>query len=178
MFTVGDGLALPGVDAGVRGMRRGGVRRLVLPIKQAYVCKHAATQPQSLRKVSPRAVASHSWNPNLRSRSLCTCYLLSICLLKACLCLPVARRLCPLKRALDPFPLALVHGDKLSASCSARIPTTTFIWKWRPRACCDSAFVSRSLHSCRRFKVQNHKSLAKRGTRHAALSFQCFGTAW
>ena len=37
LFTVGDGTALPGVDAGVRGMRQGGTRRLVLPIKQAYV---------------------------------------------------------------------------------------------------------------------------------------------
>lgn len=36
IFDVGDGKALPGVDAGVRGMRQGGTRRLVLPIKQAY----------------------------------------------------------------------------------------------------------------------------------------------
>lgn len=36
VFTVGDGTALSGVDAGVRGMRQGGTRRLVLPIKAAY----------------------------------------------------------------------------------------------------------------------------------------------
>lgn len=36
IFTVGDGLAMPGVDAGVRGMSQGGKRRLVLPVKQAY----------------------------------------------------------------------------------------------------------------------------------------------
>ncbi len=36
LFTAGDGSALPGVDSGVRGMRQGGMRRLVLPIKQAY----------------------------------------------------------------------------------------------------------------------------------------------
>jgi len=36
IFAVGDGTALPGVDAGVRGMRQGGTRRLVLPPKQAY----------------------------------------------------------------------------------------------------------------------------------------------
>lgn len=36
IFTVGDGQAMPGVDAGVRGMRQGGRRRLVLPVKQAY----------------------------------------------------------------------------------------------------------------------------------------------
>jgi len=35
-FTVGDGTAMPGIDQGVRGMRQGGSRRLVLPIKQAY----------------------------------------------------------------------------------------------------------------------------------------------
>ena len=36
VFTVGDGKALVGVDEGVRGMRQGGRRRLVLPIKVAY----------------------------------------------------------------------------------------------------------------------------------------------
>lgn len=36
IFVVGDGAALPGVDAGVRGMRQGGTRRLVLPISRAY----------------------------------------------------------------------------------------------------------------------------------------------
>ena len=33
LFTVGDGTAMSGIDAGVRGMKQGGVRRLVLPIK-------------------------------------------------------------------------------------------------------------------------------------------------
>ena len=37
LFTVGDGQAMPGVDAGVRGMRQGGKRRLVLPVKQVRV---------------------------------------------------------------------------------------------------------------------------------------------
>ena len=36
VFTVGDGRALLGIDEGVRGMRQGGRRRLVLPIKTAY----------------------------------------------------------------------------------------------------------------------------------------------
>lgn len=36
IFTVGDGTAMPGVDAGIRGMSQGGKRRLVLPVKQAY----------------------------------------------------------------------------------------------------------------------------------------------
>lgn len=36
VFTVGDGKAMSGVDQGVRGMRQGGKRRLVLPIKAAY----------------------------------------------------------------------------------------------------------------------------------------------
>uniref|UniRef100_A0A7S0PZC8 peptidylprolyl isomerase n=1 Tax=Coccolithus braarudii TaxID=221442 RepID=A0A7S0PZC8_9EUKA len=36
LFTVGDGSAMAGVDAGVRGMRQGGKRRLVLPTKVAY----------------------------------------------------------------------------------------------------------------------------------------------
>ena len=33
LFTVGDGKALRGIEDGVRGMRQGGVRRLVLPLK-------------------------------------------------------------------------------------------------------------------------------------------------
>jgi hypothetical protein len=36
VFTVGDGAAMSGIDQGVRGMRQGGVRRLVLPVKAAY----------------------------------------------------------------------------------------------------------------------------------------------
>lgn len=36
VFTVGDGRAIAGLDEGVRGMRQGGVRRLVLPISRAY----------------------------------------------------------------------------------------------------------------------------------------------
>ena len=38
VFTVGSGQALPGIDAGVRGMKQGGTRRLVLPIKAACKC--------------------------------------------------------------------------------------------------------------------------------------------
>jgi hypothetical protein len=37
VFTIGDGSAISGVDQGVRGMRQGGTRRLVLPVKAAYV---------------------------------------------------------------------------------------------------------------------------------------------
>jgi len=36
IFTVGDGTAMPGVNEGIKGMRQGGTRRLVLPVKQAY----------------------------------------------------------------------------------------------------------------------------------------------
>jgi len=36
VFTVGDGTAMPGIDQGVRGMKQGGIRRLVLPLKAAY----------------------------------------------------------------------------------------------------------------------------------------------
>eukprot|EP00980_Cylindrotheca_fusiformis_P015089 scaffold4157_cov136-Cylindrotheca_fusiformis.AAC.39 len=37
IFTVGDGSAISGVDEGVRGMKTGGVRRLLIPPRQAYV---------------------------------------------------------------------------------------------------------------------------------------------
>ena len=36
IFTVGDGTAMSGVDEGIKGMKQGGTRRLVLPVKQAY----------------------------------------------------------------------------------------------------------------------------------------------
>lgn len=37
IFTVGDGSAIAGVDEGVRGMKVGGVRRLLIPPSLAYV---------------------------------------------------------------------------------------------------------------------------------------------
>ena len=37
IFTVGDGNAIQGVDEGIRGMKVGGVRRLLIPVDQAYV---------------------------------------------------------------------------------------------------------------------------------------------
>lgn len=37
IFTVGDGGAIKGVDDGVRGMKAGGVRRLLIPPSLAYV---------------------------------------------------------------------------------------------------------------------------------------------
>ncbi|CAJ1958780.1 unnamed protein product [Cylindrotheca closterium] len=37
IFTVGDGSAIKGVDEGMRGMRAGGVRRLLIPPSLAYV---------------------------------------------------------------------------------------------------------------------------------------------
>lgn len=37
IFTVGDGNAIKGVDEGVQGMKAGGVRRLLIPPRLAYV---------------------------------------------------------------------------------------------------------------------------------------------
>jgi len=37
IFTIGDGTAIQGVDEGVRGMKVGGVRRLLIPPSLAYV---------------------------------------------------------------------------------------------------------------------------------------------
>ena len=36
VFTVGDGKAMAGFDEGVRGLRQGGVRRIIIPIASAY----------------------------------------------------------------------------------------------------------------------------------------------
>ena len=37
IFTVGDKTAIAGLDEGIRGMRQGGVRRLLIPPSLAYV---------------------------------------------------------------------------------------------------------------------------------------------
>jgi len=37
IFTVGDGSAIRGVDEGIRGMKEGGTRRLIIPVNMAYV---------------------------------------------------------------------------------------------------------------------------------------------
>lgn len=37
IFTIGDGNAIQGVDEGIRGMKVGGVRRLLIPPRLAYV---------------------------------------------------------------------------------------------------------------------------------------------
>lgn len=37
IFTVGDGTAIAGVDEGVRGMKQGSVRRILIPPSLAYV---------------------------------------------------------------------------------------------------------------------------------------------
>merc|ERR1712232_1112908 len=37
IFTVGDGKAIAGVDEGIRGMKQGGVRRLLIPPSLAFV---------------------------------------------------------------------------------------------------------------------------------------------
>ena len=37
IFTVGDGTAIEGVDQAIRGMRAGGIRRMLIPIRYGYV---------------------------------------------------------------------------------------------------------------------------------------------
>ena len=36
IFAAGSGAAVPGLDEGVRGMRKGGVRRIVVPTRISY----------------------------------------------------------------------------------------------------------------------------------------------
>ena len=45
IFTVGDGRAIVGVDEGVRGMRQGGTRRPVIPIKAGYTTVDKSAGP-------------------------------------------------------------------------------------------------------------------------------------
>eukprot|EP00466_Bigelowiella_natans_P012756 jgi/Bigna1/128477/aug1.6_g3185 len=44
-FTVGSTEAIPGLDEGIRGMKQGGTRRIVIPIKNSFVCGLGKTCP-------------------------------------------------------------------------------------------------------------------------------------
>mmetsp|Transcript_9344 Transcript_9344/g.16892 ORF Transcript_9344/g.16892 Transcript_9344/m.16892 type:complete len:221 (-) Transcript_9344:96-758(-) len=62
IFTVGDGTVLPGLDSGVVGMTKGGIRRIIVPADVGYG-KYPALEPQPLTTVEKRALDSVVKNP-------------------------------------------------------------------------------------------------------------------
>ena len=62
VFTVGDKSALPGLESGIADMRRGGIRRIIVPADQGYG-GYPALQPQPLTDMERRALDSVIKNP-------------------------------------------------------------------------------------------------------------------
>ena len=73
IFTIGDGKAMVGIEEGVMGMKQGGVRRLVLPIKVAYttpVDKSAGPLPQGFgprRQIERELAKSDPYNVSAKT---------------------------------------------------------------------------------------------------------------
>jgi len=62
VFTVGDKSALPGLESGIADMRRGGIRRIIVPADQGYG-GYPGLQPQPLTDMERRALDSVIKNP-------------------------------------------------------------------------------------------------------------------
>ena len=62
VFTVGDKSALPGLESGIADMRRGGIRRIIVPADQGYG-GYPGLRPQPLTDMERRALDSVIKNP-------------------------------------------------------------------------------------------------------------------
>lgn len=64
-FTVGDGTALPGLETGILGMKKGGIRRIIVPPELGYARKGGGPilQPIPVNAVDQRALDSVLQNP-------------------------------------------------------------------------------------------------------------------
>jgi len=62
VFTVGDGTVLPGLERGIVGMSRGGIRRVIVPAEVGYG-KFPGLEPQPLTQTEKRALDSVVKNP-------------------------------------------------------------------------------------------------------------------
>jgi FKBP-type peptidyl-prolyl cis-trans isomerase len=61
-FTMGKGEALPGLEAGLLGMRKNGIRRIIVPADLAY-SKYPNLEPKPLTDLDQRALDSVVKNP-------------------------------------------------------------------------------------------------------------------
>ncbi|KAL7555152.1 hypothetical protein ACHAWF_018797 [Thalassiosira exigua] len=62
LFSVGDGTVLPGLESGISGMKKGGIRRIIIPADVGYG-KYPSLEPQPLTEVERRALDSVVKNP-------------------------------------------------------------------------------------------------------------------
>ena len=62
LFTVGDGTVLPGLEAGLIGMEKGAIRRIIVPGEVGYAA-NPDLEPQPLTDVEKRALDSVVKNP-------------------------------------------------------------------------------------------------------------------
>lgn len=62
IFTVGDGSVLPGLESGIAGMTKGGIRRIIVPANVGYG-GFPGLEPQPLTDVEKRALDSVIKNP-------------------------------------------------------------------------------------------------------------------
>jgi FKBP-type peptidyl-prolyl cis-trans isomerase len=61
-FTLGKGEALPGLEAGILGMKKNGIRRIIIPADLAY-SKFPDLEPQPMNDLDRRALDSVVKNP-------------------------------------------------------------------------------------------------------------------
>jgi hypothetical protein len=62
-FTLGKGEALPGFESGIVGMKKAGIRRIIVPAELAY-SKFPELEPKPLTELDRRALDSVVKNPN------------------------------------------------------------------------------------------------------------------
>ncbi|KAL9185448.1 hypothetical protein ACHAXT_003225 [Thalassiosira profunda] len=62
LFTLGDGTALPGLESGLEGMSKGGIRRIIVPAEVGYG-KYPGLEPQPFTEMEKRALDSVVKNP-------------------------------------------------------------------------------------------------------------------
>jgi len=62
LFTVGDGAVLPGLESGVIGMTKGGIRRIIVPADVGYG-KYPDLEPKPFTEMEKRALDSVVKNP-------------------------------------------------------------------------------------------------------------------
>lgn len=69
LFVVGDGTVLPGLENGILGMRRGGIRRIIVPAAVGYGA-FPGLEPQPFTEMERRTLDSVVKNPRRDSTVL------------------------------------------------------------------------------------------------------------
>ncbi|KAL7540369.1 hypothetical protein ACHAXR_010060 [Thalassiosira sp. AJA248-18] len=63
LFKVGDGTALPGLESGILGMTKGGIRRIIVPADKVGYGAFPSLEPQPFDEMGKRALDSVMKNP-------------------------------------------------------------------------------------------------------------------